>query len=79
MISTSHVSKRSEQASASSAAVPTLMYLIPGARGIDTFAAMTVTLAPRRFASSASANPIRPHERLPTKRTDRSVRAFRPR
>ena len=40
----------------------------PGAAS-DTFAATTVTLAPRRWASSASANPIRPDERLPTKRT----------
>ena len=30
---------------------------------------MTVTRAPRRAASSASANPIRPEDRLPTKRT----------
>ena len=42
---------------------------MPGARGIDTLAAMTVTVAPRRRASSASAKPIRPDERLPTKRT----------
>ena len=33
-------------------------------------AATTVTLAPRRWASSASANPMRPEERLPTKRTE---------
>ena len=41
----------------------------PLCAGSDTFAATTVTLAPRRCASSASANPMRPDERLPTKRT----------
>ncbi len=40
-----------------------------GGLRIDTLAATTVTLAPRRWASSASASPIRPDERLPTKRT----------
>ena len=35
----------------------------------STFAASSVTSAPRRRASSASATPIRPDERLPTKRT----------
>ena len=42
---------------------------MPAVRGSDTLAATTVTLAPRRLAASASANPIRPEERLPMKRT----------
>ena len=37
-----------------------------GAARQRTFAATTVTSAPRRAASSASAKPIRPEERLPT-------------
>ena len=48
----------------------TSTYSIPGGRWIDTLAATTVTLAPRRWASSASASPMRPDERLPTKRTE---------
>ena len=39
-------------------------------RGSETFAATTVTSAPRRAASSAIANPMRPEDRLPTKRTE---------
>jgi hypothetical protein len=38
-------------------------------RGSATLAATTVTAAPSAAASLASANPIRPEERLPTKRT----------
>ena len=41
----------------------------PGAGASFTFAAITVTFAPRRAASAASANPIRPEERLLMKRT----------
>ena len=50
---------------------------MPARRGSETLAATTVTSAPRRAASSASAKPIRPEERLPTKRTavDRLARA----
>src|SRR3712207_6958064 len=44
----------------------------PSARGRETLAATTVTSAPRLAASAATANPIRPDERLPTKRTERS-------
>ena len=37
-----------------------------GLRGSETLAAITRTAAPRAAASSASAKPIRPLERLPT-------------
>ena len=40
-----------------------------GRRGTARFAASRTTSAPRRRASSASATPIRPDERLPRKRT----------
>ena len=40
----------------------------PGGAGTARFAASRTTSAPRRRASSASATPMRPDERLPTKR-----------
>src|SRR5918911_462619 len=39
-------------------------------RSSPTLAAITVTEAPRAAASSASAKPMRPELRLPTKRTE---------
>ena len=54
------------QASASSAAVWTAVTRAPGGGSSVTFAEITVTSAPRRAASRASANPIRPEDRLPT-------------
>jgi hypothetical protein len=41
----------------------------PAGAGRATFAAISVTSAPRLVAAAASAIPIRPLERLPTKRT----------
>ena len=41
----------------------------PAGAGTARLAARSVTSAPRRRASAASATPIRPEERLPTKRT----------
>ena len=41
----------------------------PAGGATERFAASRTTSAPRRRASSASATPIRPDERLPTKRT----------
>ena len=69
MTRTSHASKRLRAASASSEAVSTSTYSIPAWRGSPTLAATQVTAAPRRAASSATAKPMRPEERLPTKRT----------
>ena len=66
---TSQASNSCSHACASSAAVPTGSTRTPGAGASFTFAATTVTLAPRRAASAASANPIRPEERLLMKRT----------
>ena len=44
----------------------------PVGAGTARFAASSVTSAPRFRASSASATPIRPEERFPTKRTESS-------
>ena len=49
--------------------VSTSTRLTPGGSGRETFAAISVTSAPRRAAAAASAIPIRPLERLPMKRT----------
>src|SRR5215207_3731173 len=64
MISTSASEKRSRTAASSSAVVSTGT-AVAGSASV-TFAATSVTSAPRRAASSASASPIRPDERLPT-------------
>src|SRR3954467_5384922 len=45
---------------------------MPYGGSTDRFAASSTTSAPRRRASSASATPMRPDERLPTKRTESS-------
>ena len=50
--------------------VSTSIRLTPAGSGRDTFAATTVTSAPRFAAAAASAIPIRPLERLPMKRTE---------
>ena len=63
-------SKRVVAASSSSAAVSTSTLCTPSGRGSETLAQTTVTSAPRRAASAANARPIRPDERLPTKRTE---------
>ena len=57
----------------------TSTYSIPAVRGSDTFAATTVTLAPRRCASSASANPMRPRRAVADEAdgVDRLARAAR--
>ena len=68
MIRTSASRKRSRTAASSSAVVSTGTAV--AGSGSVTFAAISVTSAPRRAASSASASPIRPEERLPTKRTE---------
>jgi hypothetical protein len=56
-------------APASSAALSTRSTRTPRGASSPTFAAIRVTLAPRRAASAASARPIRPEERFPMKRT----------
>ena len=61
--------RRASVASRSSSAVCTSTYLTPGVLSSAVLAAITVTSAPRRAASAASAKPIRPLERLPTNRT----------
>ena len=75
--STSARGEGSRTAASSSAAVSTVTVSTPAGDGSDTFAATRVTSAPRRAASSASARPIRPDERLPTiaHRVDRLARA----
>ena len=52
-----------------SAAVGVSTTSTPSGAGTARLDASSVTLAPRRLASTASATPIRPEERLPRKRT----------
>ena len=56
-------------AAANSAVVSTSIRSTPAGAGSETFAATSVTCAPRARARSATARPIRPLERLPMKRT----------
>jgi hypothetical protein len=64
MISTSAFGNRSRTAASSCSVVSTFTASTPAGAGIVTFAATRVTSAPRRAASSASARPIRPDDRL---------------
>ena len=56
-------------ARSTSAAVGASTTSTPSGAAIARFDAISVTSAPRRRASSASATPMRPEDRLPTKRT----------
>ena len=62
-------SARASASRSRSAAVGVSTTAMPAGADTARFAASSVTSAPRRLASSASATPMRPDERFPTKRT----------
>ena len=66
MSSTSQRSKASWSAACSSAAVCTSTRWTASGTGSATFAATSVTSAPRATTAAARATPMRPDERLPT-------------
>ena len=65
-------SLRASASRSRSAAVGVSTTVTPAGAATVRFAASSVTSAPRLRASSASATPMRPDERLPTKRTESS-------
>ncbi len=69
MITTSAPAPRASASRSRSAAVGVSTSSTPGGAGTARLAPSSVTCAPRRRASAASATPMRPEERLPTKRT----------
>ena len=69
MITTSASGPRASASRSSSAALGVSTSSTPGGAATARFAPSSVTCAPRRRASAASATPMRPDERLPTKRT----------